>query len=100
MSKQQDIILVHQHHQADKAGFHIDWRVVVGNKAYSWATKKQVPESGGKLILWEQPIHDKGYALSKKVVIPKGQYGAGVTELKYAQRGKAKYERINTLSSI
>jgi superfamily II DNA or RNA helicase len=93
MSKQQDIILVHQHHQADKAGFHIDWRVVIGNKAYSWATKKPVPPSGGKLILWEQPIHDKGYALSKKVVIPKGQYGAGTTELKYAQRGKAKYER-------
>lgn len=86
------IILVKQKHDADRAGTHFDWRVVVGDKAYSWATKKETPAPKGKLILWEQPVHDKEYALSKKVVIPKGQYGAGTTYLEYAQKGTAKFE--------
>lgn len=87
-----NIILVKQNHQAERAGPHTDWRIVVGDKAFSWATKKPDPKVGGRLILWEQPVHDASYALSKKVVIPKGQYGAGVTHLVYAQKGKAKIE--------
>ena len=82
-----DIILTKQLHEADKAGTHTDWRVVVGDKALSFATKKPEPPVGGKLILWEQPVHTASYALSKKVVIPKGQYGAGTTTLVYAQKG-------------
>jgi hypothetical protein len=87
------IILVKQDHKADRAGRHTDWRVVVGDKALSWATKKPDPKIGEKLILWEQPVHDAHYALSKKVVIPKGQYGAGTTKLVYAQKGEGKLSK-------
>ncbi len=87
------VILVKQDHRADKAGRHTDWRLVVGDKAYSWATKKPDPKKGEKLILWEQPVHDARYALSQKITIPKGQYGAGVTELVYAQKGEASMEK-------
>lgn len=89
MSDLKDILLVHQEHDADKAGLHTDWRVVLGDKAYSWATKKDIPEPGKKIVLHEQPLHDRKYALSERIVIPKGQYGAGTTTLKYAQRGTA-----------
>ena len=84
------IILVRQKHLAERAGEHYDLRVVIGDKAYSWATKKEMPELGKPTIIFEQPVHDRKYALSKKVVIPKGQYGAGVTTLDFAQKGKAK----------
>lgn len=84
------IILVKQRHEALKAGKHWDWRLVIGDKAYSWATKKEANNPGDKLVLWEQPIHDTKYALSKHIVIPKGQYGAGETFLEYAQKGTAK----------
>lgn len=89
---QTSILLVKQRHEADRAGLHYDWRVVIGDKAYSWATKKVTPPPRGKLILWEQPVHDRAYALSKTVVIPPGQYGAGTTYLEYAQKGTAKFE--------
>lgn len=92
MSKQEDILLVHQFHKADRAGDHTDWRIVIGNVAYSWSTKKEVPSKGGKLILWQQPDHSAAYAKTKHITISKGQYGAGTTELVYAQRGTAKYE--------
>lgn len=87
-SSDQDILFTRQKHQADRAGLHYDLRMVIGDKAYSWATKKDMPERGGSIILHEQPVHDRGYALSKKVVIPKGQYGAGVTELDWVKKGK------------
>lgn len=89
----QDILLVRQKHQADRAGLHFDYRIVIGDKAYSWATKKGLPDPGKSIVLHEQPIHDAKYATSKRIVIPKGQYGAGVTELDYAQRGKAEIEQ-------
>lgn len=84
------VILVKQRHEALKAGKHWDWRVVVGDKAFSWATKKEANNPGDKLVLWEQPVHDKEYALSEHITIPKGQYGAGETFLEYAQKGTAK----------
>lgn len=84
------VILVKQRHEALKAGKHWDWRVVVGDKAFSWATKKEANNSGDKLVLWEQPVHDAKYALSEHITIPKGQYGAGETFLDYAQKGSAK----------
>ena len=87
------ILLTKQFHQAKKAGDHTDWRVVIGDKAYSWATKKLEPEAGGKLILWEKPVHDAQYALTKHLVIPDGQYGAGVTKLIYAQKGEGEIKQ-------
>lgn len=85
----EDIIFTRQRHDAKKAGLHYDYRIVIGDKAYSFATKKDKPEPGKKIVLWEQPVHTRDYALSKRVEIPEGQYGAGVTELDYVQKGKA-----------
>jgi hypothetical protein len=87
-----DVILVKQRHHAKRAGMHVDWRVVVGDKAFSWATRKETPEPGKSIILHEQPIHDTSYALSSRVEIPDGQYGAGITTLEYAQKGNAEIE--------
>lgn len=88
--QEKEIILVRQRHEAERAGLHYDYRIVVGDKAYSWATKKNLPEPGKSIILHEQPVHDTSYALSKKVIIPKGEYGAGVTTLDKAWKGKAR----------
>lgn len=83
-----DILFTRQRHEADRAGLHYDYRIVIGDKAYSWATKKELPEVGKSIILHEQPIHTSDYALSEKVVIPKGQYGAGVTTLDWVKKGR------------
>lgn len=69
-------------------GLHFDYRLVLGDKAYSWATKKEMPEVGKSIVLFEQPVHDRGYALSQEVHIPTGQYGAGVTKLEFARKAK------------
>lgn len=84
----QEVLLTRQKHEAQKMGLHYDTRIVVGDKAYSWASKKLTPEPGKSIILFEQPVHDREYALSKTVVIPDGQYGAGVTHLEYARKAK------------
>lgn len=89
MENSTPIILVRQLHRAKRAGDHYDLRVVIDDKAYSWATKKEMPELGKPHVIFEQPVHDRTYALSKKVVIPAGQYGAGVTTLDFAQKGEA-----------
>lgn len=86
----QNILLTRQRHEADKAGLHYDIRLVMGNKAWSFATKKEMPEVGQSIILHEQPIHTADYALSKRVEIPKGQYGAGVTTLDWVRKAKLK----------
>jgi superfamily II DNA or RNA helicase len=87
--QEHEILLVRQRHEAERAGLHFDYRIVIGDKAYSWATKKDLPKPGKSIILHEQPVHDTAYALSKKVVIPKGQYGAGVTTLDKVWKGIA-----------
>lgn len=87
--KETPILLVRQRHEAKKAGLHYDLRVVIGDKAYSWATKKEMPVPGKPILLFEQPVHDRAYATSKHIVIPDGQYGAGETFLDFAQKGKA-----------
>lgn len=87
--KETSILLVRQRHEAKKVGLHYDLRVVIGDKAYSWATKKEMPVPGKPILLFEQPVHDRAYATSKHIVIPDGQYGAGETFLDFAQKGKA-----------
>jgi hypothetical protein len=88
----ENVLFTRQTHVADRAGKHSDYRLVLGNKAYSWATKKELPEIGQSIMLWEQPVHTADYALSKKVVIPKGQYGAGITTLDWVKKGQAQFE--------
>lgn len=75
------ILFTRQLHEAEKAGRHYDIRFVKGDKAYSFATKKDLPGPGKSIVLFEQPVHTASYALSKEVRIPKGEYGAGVTTL-------------------
>lgn len=84
----QEILFTRQLHEAEKAGRHYDIRFVVGDKAYSFATKKELPTSGQAILLYEQPVHTSHYALSKRVEIPSGQYGAGVTTLVDAFKAK------------
>lgn len=83
------ILLTRQRHEAKRAGMHYDVRIVIGDKAFSWATKKEMPTPGKPILLFEQPTHTASYALSKHIVIPDGQYGAGETFLDFAQKGKA-----------
>lgn len=84
----QDLLFTRQRHEADKMGLHWDYRLVVGDKAYSFATKKEMPEPGRSIVLFEQPVHDREYALSSKVVIPPGSYGAGVTTLDWVRKAQ------------
>ena len=82
------ILFTRQRHDAKRAGLHYDIRFVVGDKAYSFATKKDIPEIGSSILLYEQPVHDAAYALSQRVEIPDGQYGAGVTTLDFVRKAK------------
>lgn len=82
------ILFTRQRHEADRAGLHYDYRLVVGDKAYSWATKKELPEPGKAVVFWEQPVHTREYSLSKKIVIPKGNYGAGTTTLDFVRKAQ------------
>ena len=84
----QDILFTRQAHDADRAGFHYDIRLVAGDKAYSFATKKDIPKPGKSIILYETSIHSKVYALSKRVVIPKGNYGSGTTTLDFVRKAR------------
>jgi superfamily II DNA or RNA helicase len=83
-----DILFTRQRHDAKRAGLHWDYRLVLGDKAYSWATKKQMPEPGKAIILFEQPVHDAVYALRKRIYIPPGFYGSGLTTLDYVRKAK------------
>ena len=42
----ENVLFTRQRHEADRAGLHYDYRIVVGDKALSWATKKELPEEG------------------------------------------------------
>lgn len=83
-----EILFTRQRHEAERAGLHYDYRIVIGDKAYSWATKKEMPEIGQSIIFHEQPVHTADYALSQRVEIPSGQYGAGVTTLDWVKKGR------------
>jgi hypothetical protein len=81
-----EILFTRQVHDADRAGKHFDIRFVQGSKAYSFATKKELPEPGSSIVLFEQPVHDRTYALSDNIVIPKSSYGAGTTTLDFVRK--------------
>ena len=83
----ENVLFTRQRHEADRAGLHWDYRIVVGNKALSWATKKELPEAGKSIILWEQPVHTAQYSLSSHV-IPKGNYGSGLQTLEFVRKAK------------
>lgn len=89
MSQSNEILFVRQRHDAKRAGLHNDYRVVIGDKAFSWASRKDFPEVGKPTILWEQPVHHSSYLNNPDIVIPDGQYGAGTQVIDYAQKGNA-----------
>lgn len=89
MSTPTQILFVRQRHDAKRAGLHNDYRVVIGDKAFSWASRKDFPEVGKPTILWEQPIHHAAYLNNPDITIPEGQYGAGTQVIDYAQKGNA-----------
>lgn len=84
----EEILFTRQRHEAKKAGTHYDIRLVAGDKAYSWASRKEMPEPGKAIILYQQPDHSRSYALSDYIEIPDGQYGAGKTYLETAFKAK------------
>lgn len=91
MKPTDEALFTRQIHKAKKAGDHFDYRIVIGDKAYSWASKKDVPEPGSAIIFHEQPVHTASYALSEKVEIPEGQYGAGTTTLDWVRKTKVNH---------
>lgn len=93
MNTPTEILFVRQRHEAKRAGLHNDYRVVIGDKAFSWASKKDFPEKGKPHILWEQPVHHASYLNNPDITIPDGQYGAGRQVIDYAQKGTATVEK-------
>jgi hypothetical protein len=66
-----------QRHKAERAGPHYDVRFGTPQTGlYSWATKKELPQPGGKIQLFQQPVHRYGYA-GFQGKIPSG-YGKGI----------------------
>jgi hypothetical protein len=54
-----------QRHLAERAGPHYDVRFGREDgkpSLYSWATRKELPEPGGKIMLYQQPLHRGQYA--------------------------------------
>lgn len=91
--KEEEILFTRQLHEAERAGRHYDIRLVLGDKAFSYATRKEIPPPGKSIIIYEQPVHTAHYALSKKIIIPKGQYGAGKTTLDFVRKAKAQIRK-------
>lgn len=81
-----EILWTRQRHDAKRAGLHYDIRLVYGTKAYSWATRKEMPDPGKAIMLYEQPVHGAHYALQEFIHIPDGQYGAGTTTLDFVKK--------------
>jgi hypothetical protein len=87
-----EILFTRQSHDAKRAGFHYDYRLVLGSHAYSWATKKSLPKIGESIILYEQPVHTRDYALRKRLTIPEGNYGTGTVSLDFIRKAKVEPE--------
>lgn len=65
-----------QRHEARRAGLHRDIRIGTPRHGlYSWATRKELPQRGGRIAIHPQPIHPHDY-LGWEGEIPSG-YGAG-----------------------
>lgn len=68
---------VAQEHFARKAGKHYDYGLVIGPRAFSWASRYLLPKTTSqKFSILRQPDHKSEYATFSGT-IPEGQYGAG-----------------------
>jgi len=69
-----------QEHRARRAGKHFDLRL--GPKQmFSWATRKELPGPGGKISLFQTPLHSEQYGMNFEGTIPAHQYGAGMVRM-------------------
>lgn len=73
----QEIPYVVQEHLARRAGRHLDVRLGP-DQMFSWATKKGMPEPGGKVQLFQTPLHLGSYASYEG---PLTGYGAGTVRM-------------------
>ena len=77
---------VEQHHRAERARLHSDFRISDGGTAYSWAVKKGIPPPGKSHLAIRQPDHDPSY-MPFEGSIPSG-YGKG--EVSVARAGSVR----------
>jgi hypothetical protein len=71
--------LIIQRHKAHRAGDHYDIRIGDKNLGlFSWATKKELPEPGKPIALFQQPVHSYNYK-DFEGTLPFG-YGAGTVK--------------------
>lgn len=90
-----------QQHKAVRAGKHFDVRVGPG-QMMSWATRKPMPEPGGKISLFQTPLHSETYGTTFEGDIPMPQYGAG--NVKIYEKGRmlvqhASPDKINIVAA-
>jgi 8-oxo-dGTP pyrophosphatase MutT (NUDIX family) len=79
LPKEQALKFVIQEHLAQRSGRHYDVRMGTPDTGlYSWATKKEWPGPGGKIMLFQQPVHRYEYG-DFQGRIPKG-YGKGIVK--------------------
>lgn len=86
--------LVLQSHPAARAGQHVDVRLIMGNIAHSWATKKPWPGPGERIRLYQQPDHTPAYARHFQGHLASG-YGRTKPESKGVQ--KTMHEKIEVM---
>jgi hypothetical protein len=68
-----------QRHMARRAGPHYDLRFGTPDTGlFSWATRKELPQPGQKILAVQQPLHDHAYGQFEGT-IPEG-YGAGTVK--------------------
>jgi hypothetical protein len=70
-----------QRHLAERAGPHYDVRMgggPPGRELFSWATRKELPGPGGKISLFQQPLHRGSYAGFEGEIV--SGYGKGTVK--------------------
>jgi hypothetical protein len=68
-----------QAHDARRSGKHYDIRLGTPETGlYSWATKKELPPPGGKIMVFQQPLHRYNYGTFQGQLA--GGYGAGTVK--------------------
>ena len=68
-------------HQADRAGHHYDLHLGTDDTFLSWAVPKGVPTQINKRVLAIKTAEHSSEGARFTGTIPKGQYGAGETEV-------------------
>jgi hypothetical protein len=80
---------VEQSHDAKRAGRHSDIRLSDGRTAFSWASRKGIPEPGQKVMVIRQPDHTPAYMKFKGRIT--SDYGKG--RVRISREGLAKIRK-------